>query len=337
MKARSHVLASAAAALFVAGVAGLALAAGDQAQRGEDQVRGREPVQGPGRVQERAQRLLRQERLQGQGLPDDDARRVQGREGGDEDEVASSRRGWAGARPTPPRIGAACRRTAPPARRAVPRLSASGCARCTTRTSSRARARGALGGRLVRGDQRELHGARRPPACACSARCARAAPLVLHGVSLNIGSSGSAGRRYLRRARRARARASSRAGSRITCAGRASAGANLHDLLPLPCTEESVAPRGRRGSRACRTRSGAASRSRTSPPTWPSAPTRCPSGSFSRRVARAADCGILLDVNNVFVSAHNHGFDAERYIDARAGRARVPDPPRRPQRERRRC
>jgi hypothetical protein len=33
-------------------------------------------------------------------------------------------------------------------------------------------------------------------------------------------------------------------------------------------------------------------------------------------VAEAADCGILFDVNNVYVSAYNHGFDAERYVDA---------------------
>jgi uncharacterized protein (UPF0276 family) len=35
---------------------------------------------------------------------------------------------------------------------------------------------------------------------------------------------------------------------------------------------------------------------------------------FLARVAEEADCGILLDVNNVFVSAHNHGFDADAYL-----------------------
>jgi hypothetical protein len=33
-------------------------------------------------------------------------------------------------------------------------------------------------------------------------------------------------------------------------------------------------------------------------------------------IAEEADCGILLDVNNVFVSAKNHGFDARAYLDA---------------------
>jgi hypothetical protein len=37
---------------------------------------------------------------------------------------------------------------------------------------------------------------------------------------------------------------------------------------------------------------------------------------FLGAVAERADCGILLDVNNVFVSAHNHGFDPEAYLAA---------------------
>jgi hypothetical protein len=37
---------------------------------------------------------------------------------------------------------------------------------------------------------------------------------------------------------------------------------------------------------------------------------------FLAELARRADCGILLDVNNVFVSAHNHGFDPDAYLAA---------------------
>jgi uncharacterized protein (UPF0276 family) len=37
---------------------------------------------------------------------------------------------------------------------------------------------------------------------------------------------------------------------------------------------------------------------------------------FLAELARRADCGILLDVNNVFVSAHNHGFDPHAYLAA---------------------
>jgi uncharacterized protein (UPF0276 family) len=37
---------------------------------------------------------------------------------------------------------------------------------------------------------------------------------------------------------------------------------------------------------------------------------------FLAEIARRADCLILLDVNNIYVSAYNHGFDAEAYLDA---------------------
>ena len=35
----------------------------------------------------------------------------------------------------------------------------------------------------------------------------------------------------------------------------------------------------------------------------------------SAEIARRADCGILLDLNNAYVSAANHGFDPRRYVD----------------------
>src|SRR5207237_10570198 len=41
-----------------------------------------------------------------------------------------------------------------------------------------------------------------------------------------------------------------------------------------------------------------------------------PEGDFVSEVARRADCGILLDVNNVYVSARNHGFDPRQYLAA---------------------
>jgi uncharacterized protein (UPF0276 family) len=41
-----------------------------------------------------------------------------------------------------------------------------------------------------------------------------------------------------------------------------------------------------------------------------------PEWDFLARVAEEADCGILLDVNNVFVSARNHGFDPDTYLAA---------------------
>jgi uncharacterized protein (UPF0276 family) len=41
-----------------------------------------------------------------------------------------------------------------------------------------------------------------------------------------------------------------------------------------------------------------------------------PEWEFLARLAESADCALLLDVNNVFVSAYNHGFDPETYLAA---------------------
>jgi uncharacterized protein (UPF0276 family) len=41
-----------------------------------------------------------------------------------------------------------------------------------------------------------------------------------------------------------------------------------------------------------------------------------PEWEFLARLATEADCGLLLDVNNVYVSAFNHGFDPRTYVDA---------------------
>ena len=41
-----------------------------------------------------------------------------------------------------------------------------------------------------------------------------------------------------------------------------------------------------------------------------------PEWEFLARLAEDADCGLLLDVNNVYVSSVNHGFDANAYVDA---------------------
>jgi hypothetical protein len=41
-----------------------------------------------------------------------------------------------------------------------------------------------------------------------------------------------------------------------------------------------------------------------------------PEGEFLAAVVRASGCGLLLDVNNIYVSSQNHGFDAQRYLQA---------------------
>ena len=87
----------------------------------------------------------------------------------------------------------------------------------------------------------------------------------------------------------------------------------MHDLLPLPYTEEALAhvvERVRRVQDALGRRIVLENVS--------SYLTFCDSAlsewEFLAAVAERADCGILLDVNNVFVSAFNHGFDAGDYL-----------------------
>jgi uncharacterized protein (UPF0276 family) len=93
------------------------------------------------------------------------------------------------------------------------------------------------------------------------------------------------------------------------------AGHYAHDLLPLPYTEEALAlvadhigqVQDRLGRRILveNVSSYVAFRHSTMPE-W----------EFLAGVAERADCGILLDVNNVWVSARNHGFSPMAYVDA---------------------
>ena len=74
-------------------------------------------------------------------------------------------------------------------------------------------------------------------------------------------------------------------------------------------------PRGRARACGCRSASGAASWSRTSRAISQFAQSTLREWEFLAALVERADCGLLLDVNNVYVSAHNHGFDAAAFID----------------------
>ncbi|MFO0657642.1 MAG: DUF692 domain-containing protein [Polyangia bacterium] len=92
------------------------------------------------------------------------------------------------------------------------------------------------------------------------------------------------------------------------------AGQPLHDLLPLPFTEEVVEHVARRVKQA---------ESRVGRPlvlenaTFYAHMPGCTmsEAAFLHAVCEAADCGLLLDVNNVYVNSQNHGFDPYRFID----------------------
>jgi uncharacterized protein (UPF0276 family) len=139
-------------------------------------------------------------------------------------------------------------------------------------------------------------------------------PVVLHGVSLSIGSVDPLDRDYLRKlkalARRTRARWVS---DHLCWAG--VLGRNVHDLLPMPYTEEAL----RHTTDRVRQVSEILERPLVleNPSSYVEfAASTMPESEFLARLARDADCGLLLDVNNVYVSAFNHGFDAGAYIDA---------------------
>jgi hypothetical protein len=139
-------------------------------------------------------------------------------------------------------------------------------------------------------------------------------PVVLHGVSLNVGSADLLDLSYLAElAALARRFEVAWVSDHLCWTG--VGGRNLHDLLPLPYTEEALAHAAERVMRvqdllgrriALENVSSYLTYHADEMSEW----------EFLAAVAERADCGILLDVNNVFVSAHNHGFDPERYLAA---------------------
>jgi hypothetical protein len=133
-------------------------------------------------------------------------------------------------------------------------------------------------------------------------------------VSLSIGSSDPLDMHYLRSLRALAERVSPHWISDHLCWTGVS-GRNTHDLLPLPYTEEALAQvvakveavqdyLGRRI--LLENVSSYVSYKDSELTEW----------EFLAEIARRADCLILLDVNNIYVSAYNHGFDAEAYLDA---------------------
>ena len=139
-------------------------------------------------------------------------------------------------------------------------------------------------------------------------------PLVLHGVSLSIGSTDPLDVAYLGALRALADRFEPAWVSDHLCWSGVDAH-NLHDLLPLPWTEELLAhlvPRVARVQDVLRRRlvlenvSSYLAFGHSTMTEW----------EFLAELAARADCELLLDVNNVYVSAFNHGFAAKDFIDA---------------------
>jgi uncharacterized protein len=139
-------------------------------------------------------------------------------------------------------------------------------------------------------------------------------PLVMHGVSMSIGSTAPLDRDYLAQVKALAARIEPQWISDHLC-WTGVAGKNMHDLLPLPYTEEALAHVVERvrvvqdilGRRILLENVSSYVTFRDS---------RLTEWEFLREVAVRADCLILLDVNNIHVSAVNHELAALDYLNA---------------------
>jgi uncharacterized protein (UPF0276 family) len=145
-------------------------------------------------------------------------------------------------------------------------------------------------------------------------RVRRDHPVALHGVALSIGSADPLDRRYLRALRDLADRIEPALISDHLCWSSVD-GRALFDLLPVPLTEaclDHIAERVRAvqdflGRRFLL----------ENPSTyldWNA--STIPEAEFLSELAERADCGLLLDVNNVYVSSVNLGFDPRAYLDA---------------------
>jgi uncharacterized protein len=139
-------------------------------------------------------------------------------------------------------------------------------------------------------------------------------PLSLHGVGLSLGSSDPLDGEHLKRLggliRRVEPGLVSEHLSWGSVAGR-----HLNDLLPMPYTEEALALLTNRIATVqdylgrqilIENVSSYIAYTASTMPEW----------EFLSAVAARSDCGILLDINNIYVNARNHGFDAETFIAA---------------------
>lgn len=138
-------------------------------------------------------------------------------------------------------------------------------------------------------------------------------PLVMHGVSMSIGSTDPLNWDYLHRLKALASWVEPAWISDHLCWTGVQK-TNLHDLLPLPYTEEAIYHVALRlkqvqdflGRRLLiENVSSYLTYTHSEMMEW----------EFVRAVCEEADCGMLLDVNNVYVSARNHGFEPRTYID----------------------
>lgn len=138
-------------------------------------------------------------------------------------------------------------------------------------------------------------------------------PVAMHGVSLSVGSAQGLDREYLRQLRLLADRFEPLWISDHLCWTRTSAH-NSHDLLPLPYTREAL-------DVVC-ANLGQAQDALGRPLLLENPSSYCvfpndemAEWEFLSAICHRTGCYLLLDVNNVYVSAHNHGFAADDFLD----------------------
>ncbi len=139
-------------------------------------------------------------------------------------------------------------------------------------------------------------------------------PVVLHGVSLSIGSTDPLNFDYLTRLKQLAAFANARWVSDHLC-WTGVAGRNAHDLLPIPFNEQTLRHVADR-VRAVQDFLGRPLVLENPSSYVTFADSTMSEWEFLTRLTEEADCGLLLDVNNVYVSSVNHDFDPAEYIRA---------------------
>lgn len=139
-------------------------------------------------------------------------------------------------------------------------------------------------------------------------------PIALHGVSMNLGGTDPLDAKYLKALTALIDRFEPLSVSDHLCWTR-HGGHHLHDLLPLPYAEDVIVHVADRIAQVQDTLgrqilienlSSYAEFDWSSMPEW----------EFLIAVAERADCLLLLDLNNIVVSAHNHGFNPVDYLNA---------------------
>ena len=139
-------------------------------------------------------------------------------------------------------------------------------------------------------------------------------PLSLHGVGLSVGSADGIDRQHLLRVREAVKRFQPGLVSEHL-SWSAVAGRYLPDLLPLPMTQEALDVVSRHVDEV-QTTLGRRILVENPSSYLQYTHSAIPEWEFLLELARRTGCGILCDVNNIFVSASNHGWDAQAYLRA---------------------